>query len=244
MIFKRLTLLVFIFCFSVHAKETYTIGVEGIEFLPYSSAKNGEYTGALREIMDEFAKAEGIEFTYQPLPIKRLYTNFFSGKIDFKLPASKYWQKEIKEKRKLNIIYSEDIIKYIDGVMVTKSEQGIEKLKKLGIIAGFTPWGYQEQIKKGDIQLFENTKMESIIHQLMMKRIDGFYTNIAVTNKYLNENFEKNNLVKYDKTLPNTTDYYKIATLKHGEIIEKFNKFLTSKRDEIKKIEKKYGLHK
>lgn len=115
-----------------------------------------EYQGFAREFFDMFGRKKGFTFTYQPLPVKRLYKSLLTNTIDFKFPDSPFWQKEIKEGK--NIIYSKPVVGFIDGVMVLPANKGkgADKLNKLGTILGFTAWDYMDRIKAGTIKISEN----------------------------------------------------------------------------------------
>jgi hypothetical protein len=231
------TLSLFTTPFALSQSKIYTVGVEGIPFLPYSNYENKNYTGILKEISEEFAKKEGIQFKYIPLPITRLYSNFYSGKIDFKLPANKLWQPDVKMKKNLNIIYSDPIVEFIDGVMIKPQSQN-KPLKNIGIVAGFTPWEYLGAIKQGKLKTKENPSILGLLQQGLLSRVDGIYINIAVGNYYLDNKLKKSGGLELAKNQPHTKSTYHMATIKHPKILKSFNLFLKSKNTKVEKIRK------
>lgn len=50
------------------------------------------------------------------------------------------------------------------------------------------------------------------------------------------------NVLVFDPGLPNIKDSYRLSTFLHPAIIEEFDAFLISDRDEISKLKKRYGL--
>ncbi len=77
-------LFLFIFSAELTGKQIYTVGVESISFMPYSEVSDGQYKGILRDILDTFSKKENLIFKYKPMPVARLYADFYSLQIDLK----------------------------------------------------------------------------------------------------------------------------------------------------------------
>lgn len=225
-------------------KKIFTVGVEAITFLPYSEVNNNKYQGIFKDILDDFAKKQNIQLSYKPLPISRLYSDFYNGYLDFKLPSNEYWQKDIKEKRNLTIKYSNPIVNYIDGVMVKtdRLKKGIEKLKSLGIVSGFTPWEYLGRINKKQVYTRENPSINGLLQQGILNRVDGVYINIPVGEYYLREDLKKDNHLIFDKSLPHTKSSYHLASINHQKIIEEFNIYLKKHSSFVTSLKQKYRI--
>lgn len=219
-----------------YAKSKFKVGVQGLTYKPYSYVSSGEYRGAFRVLLDEFAEVNDIEFEYIALPIPRLYLEFYQGKLDFKVPANPYWQAKIKKQKGLEIYYSTPIFAYSDGVM-TLPDKAKNKLKVLGVTSGFTPRDYLEKIESGEIIKKENPNIKGLLEQTMMGRIDGAYTNIAVGKYYLNNILNKTDSLIFAKEQAHTTSNYHMGTMKHPEIIKKLNLFLEKNKSKIQKIQ-------
>ena len=223
---------VFYFNFvSLTFSKTYTVGVEKIPYLPYSDVKNGEYVGKFKQLLDEFSKKEKIEIKYVPRPISRLHLDFMNQDLDFKIPANPLWKKKVKEERNIKILYSDPIFKFTDGVMVKRSifGKGINFIKRLGTVTGFTPWVYVKYIEKNEMTLRENSDLEGLIKQGVLGRVDGVYVNKEVAEYYLKHSLKKEGILVFDKSLPHVESEYHMATIKHKDIITKFNHFLKTK---------------
>lgn len=231
---NQFLLLILLFC-SINLfaeKKRFKVGVEAIYFLPYSNFKDNNYSGIFKKKLDAFASKYNYQFEYIALPLERLYTDFLNQNIDFKIPANKYWQEEKKKKFKENIIYSDAVIDFTDGIMVRAKDKNLSKnqLKTIGIISGFTPWDYIDDIKNNTIKLRENPDLEGLFKQVMLGRVNGVYTNISVANHFLKHEMNKEGALVFAKQLPHTTSHYHLATIKHPNIIKKFNEFLKSSK--------------
>lgn len=220
----------------------YKVGVEDASFLPYSDVKNKEYRGILKDILSAFAAKKKIKMAFLPLPISRLYADFYNGKLDFKMPANEYWQKELKDKRGLKIFYSKPLVAYRDGVMVPKENlgRGTKSLKTLGVVAGFTPRDYLFLIKKKAIFVRENPSIQGLLQQGILGRVDGIYINISVGEYYLREFLKKEGILVFDQDLPYTESGYSVATLKHEKLIEDLNQFLVTEQEMLTDLKKRY----
>ena len=226
----------------VMAGTNYTIGVENINYYPQYAYENNEYKGYARELFDLFAKSKGYTFEYKALPIKRLFSEFLTGDVDFKYPDNPYWSAD--DKKGKNVVYSADVAEYIDGVMVKSSNKGkgLATLKTMGIVMGFTAWDYLDKIKSGVIKLQENSDFTALIKQTLIDRNDGAYCNIDVGNHILAEVVRKNGELVFDPALPHSKDHYKLSSIKHNKVIDEFNDFLKSNKAAIDNLKKKYNI--
>ncbi|MFW6229380.1 MAG: hypothetical protein ACOC4L_00155 [Halanaerobium sp.] len=220
--------------------ESFTVGVENIEYYPHYTYEDGEYGGFGREVLDRFGEEYGYEFEYEAMPVTRLFENFVAEKVDFKYPDNPYWSEDLKEGKE--IVYSEEVVSYIDGVSVKMENEDmkVEDLNNLGTVMGFTPYAYQDLIEEGEINLQETSDFEGLLKQVQRGRIDGAYANIAIVEYTLEEMGGEKLLFNPD--LPHTESHYYLSTIKHPEVIEDFNQFLTENEDEIKEIKRDYNV--
>ena len=238
------TTILFAFLLPLSASsETFTVGVEDIEYYPIYAKRDGTYSGYARAVLDEFAKQSGHKFTYQALPIKRLFNSFLSGELDFKFPDSPYWQKDMKEGK--NVKYSDSIIEYVDGVMVAPANIGKGKgsIKKLGVLRGFTAWDYLGDIENKSIELTEVTSLEALVKMTKGGRLDGVYFNVIVANHFLAETMFDKGGILFDESLPHTRGNYYLSSIKHPEMIDQFNEFLRTNQSLIASLKTKYGVN-
>lgn len=227
------------YCFAEN--KTYTIGVEDIAFLPHFSYENDSYSGFAKELLDTFAKSYGYTFKYEARPTARLYAEYINGnRFDFKYPDNPYWQALRKTGKK--VIYSQPIVAYIDGVMVLPERKGagIENLKKLATMRGFTLRNYLDLITMKKVEIYENNSFISLLKMALMKRVDGAYINIEIARHQLEHVLKKPNALVFDPSLPYTKDFYALSSLKHPEMIKEFNSFLIQERKLIDTLKKKY----
>ncbi|MCP4024182.1 MAG: transporter substrate-binding domain-containing protein [Desulfobacteraceae bacterium] len=226
--------------FFAQAQTTYTVGVENLNYFPYYSIDEGEYFGFARAFLDFFAKEKGIKFEYKPLPIKRLWNDFLKEKLDFKFPDHQYWNGDAK--KGINIIYSEPVVGYIDGVMVKPDKKNItvDQFKKLGTVSGFTAWDFLDLIKAKKVEVSQNSSFIGLLKQALIGRVDGAYINISVAQHQLETKLKTPNALVFASKLPHTKSAYLTSTIKHPEIIEALNQFLKSHKDQINQIKLNY----
>lgn len=227
--------------FSVSA-ATYKIGVENINYLPHYSTDKGEYSGFGREIMDAFSKDAGHTFEYKPMPIKRLMNAYKSGTVDAKYPDNKYWGSD--DKKGLSVVYSYPVVEFIDGVMVKpdRAGKGVENLKTLGTVLGFTPFEYLGLIKQEKVKVTENKSFTALLKQTMIGRIDGAYINVDVAQYTLDTAMKKKGELIFDDALPHTKSHYHISSINKPELIDQFNEWLTNNKGTVAKIKAKFDL--
>lgn len=243
-----LTFIVFSLFFisaSVSAKslKRLVIGVENINHFPHFNNSKGEYFGFSREVIDLFARKNSYDITYEILPLKRLFSTFVKGNsLDFKYPDHPKWQAGLKEGTK--IFYSAPVVGYKEGIMVRPERfgKGVDNLKILGMVLGYTPWPYLDRINDGRIKVRESKEFQSVLKMVLGKRIDGSYMNEAVAKYQLKDGLNKKGGLKLDTTLPFISDFYYLSSKKHPKIIKQFNRFLIQKKSKIDQLKLKYGI--
>lgn len=232
---------VIVFCTKSVAGD-YVVGVENLDYLPYYSGVNDSYKGYAKDLLDAFAKNNGHTFTYRALPVRRLFKSLMNETIDFKFPDNPDWQSEIKNKKK--VIYSNTTLMAIDGVMVLPGQKGkgIKNLKNLGTVMGFTPWTYKESIDKGEIIVSENPSFKGLLTQVIKGRISGAYINTVVADYQLKTVLKKPGALVFDPELPFDKNSYLLSTIKHKEVLDSFNQFLSKNQGFIKRLKSKYNI--
>lgn len=221
--------------------QSYTVGVENIDYYPIYSGFDGEYKGYAREVLDAFAAAKGYTFTYKPLPIKRLFQSYLADKeLDFKFPDNPYWSAEMREG--LDVVYSEPVVDYIDGVLVKPENKGnpLDAFKTLGIIAGFTAWEFLDRIKAGQVVTDESGEYEKLLEKAIRGRVDGAYSSVAVALYQLREVLKQPEALVFDPSLPHTRSAYLLSSVKHHAVIAEFNKFLAENAAQVMELKQKY----
>lgn len=225
---------------SLTQAETFKVGVELQPYLPYSNVQDGQYLGYGRDLLDAFAAHQGHEFIYQPLPVRRLLSDFLSGRVDFKYPDNPRWNADLKQGYKVH--FSQAAAPAIDGVLV-KPEflgKGKQRLLRLGTQRGFTPWPYLHDIEAGKILLIQANQIDSLLAMAMSDRVDGVYLNPQVVRHQLYNSAESG--LVFDPKLPYQDDHYFLSSINHPEVIEQFDAFLTSQAELVQTLKERHGI--
>lgn len=230
-------------CVAVHAEPTYVVGVEDARFMPhYSLEATGDYRGFARDLLDTFMAQSGVRLVYRPLPAGELLPALLAGSIDLKYPDSPAWAAADKAGHTLH--YSQAAVGYVDGVMVAPRRVGLgaEQLKRLAVVDGWTPRGYETRIAGGQILLVNSSDQPRMIRQAMLKETDGAYYNIVVAMHYLNHVRTKPGALVFDAQLPHFRGTYHLSSVSHPELIQRFDRFLDEHRSTITAQKRKYGV--
>ncbi|GAB5373672.1 MAG: hypothetical protein AcusKO_01340 [Acuticoccus sp.] len=216
---------------------TYTVIVQDYPSLPpYSAYRDGEYTGFNRELLDLFAESRGYRFEYVAYPVKRLFYEFVNGAGDLKYPDNAHWALYIKKDAPIH--YSDAAVEYVNGVLVPPARvgAGVEDIAKLGLVTGWTPLGFQDQIADGAVELLENSSYAGLLKQAILGRIDGAYSNVATSRFYLRNVLKQPEALVFDSSLPHVRSARVLSSIKHPELIEEFNAFLVEEADAIAEL--------
>lgn len=222
--------------------QVFVVGVENQDYMPLYGVRDGKYVGFARELFDAFAKERGYQFEYRPLPVPRLYAAFFGLQVDFKFPDNALWKQEQRSGKPLE--YSAPVIRYIDGVVVPadRKDLSVEAIRTLGTVAGFTPWAWLDRVKDGKVKVTENASFEALVRQVVARRIDGAYANIAVVNYQLDASLGMAGALSFAAQLPHSRDHYYLSTLKHPHVVKEFDAWLKSNASYVDAMKQRHGV--
>jgi len=221
--------------------ETITVGVEDLRYYPHYSMEDGEYKGFARGLLDAWAEDRGLTLSYEPFPIKRLMSMLVEGQVDLKYPDNAYWSADLKDGK--NVVYSDEVVEYIDGVSVQPDNlgKGMGSVEKLGTVRGFTPWSWLDEIKSNAVELSELNELEGLIRQAMTGRIDAAYANVSVIDYQLEQMGAAGEL-SFDPDLKHTRDFYYLSTTTRPDLIEDFNAWMAENAETVAALKTKYNV--
>lgn len=228
-------------CSTAVSAESYVIGVEKLAFAPhYSIDAQGQYQGFARELFDLFAAKSGVDISYRALPVEQLLPALLDGRVDFKYPDSANWAQAQKAGKRLG--YSQAVVDYVDGVLVAPQRHGqpVEQLKRLAMVNGWTPRGYQERIDAGQVELTYSGDLRQMIRQALRKDTDGAYFNVVVATHYLDNIRARPGALLFDATLPHSRGSFHLSTLKHAQLLQRFDRFLLDEQAAIAELKSRY----
>lgn len=217
------------------------VGVEAIDYSPVYGYRDGQFIGAARGVLDAFASAKGHHLTYKAYPVKRLLAELTHGGIHLKFPDSPDWQEASRQG--FAITYSKPVIAYIDGTLVRREQAdvGVEGIRNLGIVSGFTPYAWQSQIQAGRVEVKENPGFEQVLRQVQTGRLDAVYANVAVALAAAEATLGAGHVLTYAPNLPHVADSYRLSSGNSPEIIAEFNDWLAQNPKLVAEIVAKAG---
>jgi len=221
--------------------QSYVVGVEDIAFAPhYSLDSEGRYRGFAREVLDTFAADSGISLIYKPLPVDQLLPALLHSEVDFKYPDSPHWG--TAQKAGVTLHYSQAVVDYVDGVLVAPQRQGQapENIRRLAMVQGWTPRGYEQAIDSGLIQLSYSKDLRQMIRQALKHDTDGAYFNVVVATHYLDNIRARPGALVFDPKLPHTRGSFHLSSVRHPQLIAGFDRFLAERAAQVAQLKASY----
>lgn len=221
--------------------QTFRVGVELQPYMPYSNVQDGQYLSYGRDLLDAFAAHQGYEFIYQPLPVRRLLSDFLQGRVDFKYPDNPRWNADQRAARRIH--YSHTAAPATDGMLVKPQflGKGKQRIRRLGTQRGFTPWPYLEDIEAGQIVLIQANQIESLLAMALNDRVDAVYLNPQVVAHQLRV-MDKAGALVFDPGLEYLDDHYLLSSIEHAQVIEQFNAFLQTQAELVRTLQLRHGI--
>ncbi|MCY1267984.1 Bacterial extracellular solute-binding protein, family 3 [compost metagenome] len=227
----------------VSEPEEYRVGVEQVDYYPIYSAvpPNNDYRGYARDLLDLFAARENLRLTYVALPVRRLSHAYRSGRVDLVFPDNPRWETAHKP---ANVSYSQPVLQFQDVMLVRPERLGQprERFRRLGFVRGFTPWKFQDEIAAGRVVIREAPNPEGLIHMVMAGYIDAANMARQVARFHLRRQGREHGLVVSPTLLPLDDSYYHLSSIRHPQLIRRFDVFLQRERQAVQALKAKYEL--
>lgn len=217
------------------APTTITIGVESIIHLPYYGLCGQDYCGYARELLDAFAREEGITIRYRPLPIPRLHRALVNGVVDAKFPAHPDWANDYKQGAP--ILYSDPVITFTDGYLSLPGTTGTPE--KVGTIRGFT-LDFSPLSRKPLV--IEANAESDLFNLLNRRRVDAVYTNIGVLRAFLGREGIAQTSVEFRRDLPYRKSQYFMSSATNPTLISRFNAWMARSVGAMKTLQDQHGI--
>ena len=226
-----------------NAGKPLVVGVETTPYFPQYQFDGPQGKGYAADLLDAFAKQRGYDVSYKALPVARLYSVYLAGEVDLKYPDNSNWQGDAKKGK--TIVYSTAVMSFVDGILVKPANKGkgVDALKTVGLLRGFTPWTFLDLVQSGKIKLAENDTLEGAVKQAQAGRVDGVYANVSVLNYLVTETLKEPGSLVYDEGLPHSEGTYHLSSFKRPEVITDFNDFLAKEKALIDSIKARYKLN-
>jgi len=223
-------------------RNTYTVGVENLHYLPAYGLVDGQYVGYARDILDAFADAAGLSLDYQPMPVPRLYASLAAGMIDFKFPDSPHWNPSFRQDHALS--YSVPVAAYLDATVVRadQADMAPNQVRTLGTVTGFTPFPWLDRIEANNLTVAENADFQALVRQALTGRVDAAYANIAVVNRVLTEELNQPGALVVAPALPRDSGQYRLSTIHHPDVLAAFDAWMADNADMVARLKAQHAV--
>ncbi|MCO6058472.1 transporter substrate-binding domain-containing protein [Pseudomonas sp. MOB-449] len=228
-----------------HASQAaeYRVGVEQVDYYPiYSAVPPGnEYRGYARDLLDLFATRENLHFTYVALPVRRLSHAYWAGQLDLVFPDNPRWAAAQKPD---GVTYSQPVLQFQDAMLVLPERKGQsrESFRRLGFVRGFTPWKFQDDIAAGRVVIQEAPNPEGLIHMVLAGHVDAANLAQQVARFHLKRQGQERGLVVEPILLPLSDSFYHLSSIRHPELIRRFDAFLRREQRAVQALKARYEL--
>jgi hypothetical protein len=233
-------LLILCISYCSHAAE-WVIGVEDVAYYPYYDFKT-QGPSFSKDVLDKFADDNGHKITYLPLPIKQFSKWLYEENIDFKFPDNPHWQRALNTQH-AEIYFSHGIVRMTAGTVILSKNQHKKSdfFRNIGIITGFLPTQWLEQIQQGSVKIIEDSSPKMLVKQLTHNIVDGLDIDLAVANYHLKKLKLQDKLMVSQNTSRQVFSH-QLSSLKYPLIIEQFNRWLGENQAFTNKLKQQYGI--
>ncbi len=219
----------------------YIVGTEALDYYPhYAFTVRNSFA---EELLSAFARTYGIRFEYSVQPVQRLYEGLMSGQtIDFKYPDSPEWGQELKQDG--TVYYSAPVSAFVEGIYVLPEHrgQGLERIRRLGIVQGFSPNVLRDRLADGHIELVQESDLGKLLLMCLRGQIDGVYANRDLRHHWVTEPDSRIPGLVFDDSLPWVRGRFYLSTTRHPEVIEAFDRFLQEHADRVAQLRQRFGI--
>ncbi|MNF38218.1 Bacterial extracellular solute-binding protein, family 3 [compost metagenome] len=221
------------------------VGLESQDYLPYYRALPGHPAeGYAIVLLQRFASSQGMSLELEALPINRLHRNLqTTDRLMLVFPDNPAWSRQLKGDARMH--YSRPAIRIVDGTLVLREHlgRGMDAVRRLGTVRGFTPEAWLQRLQDHQVQLVEASDIGSLVRMLLRQRIDALYANPEVLRYYLLEHSDLGgDRVQMDPELPLARTAFHASSLNHPELLEAFDRFLVDQAEDLTQLRREHGL--
>lgn len=222
------------------AQTRFVVGTEDLSFFPHYDFTASNRKGFANEVLEKFAEQYGYQFSFQPLPVKRLYHEL-DNIVDFIYPDNPAWHSYQGDLA--NRLYSDAVIYNLGVTMVQPERQhlSVSQVRTLAVIRGFTPVKWLTLQQSHKFQIFEVANPQSAVSLVLRGQLDAADLEYNVANHLLGELKQADGLVVAG-SLPFSQIGFHLSTTRHSEVLAQFNRFLAENQLLISELKLRYGL--
>lgn len=225
---------------AVAAQTEFVVGTEDLNFYPHYDFTSADSQGFANEVLQLFARSYGYQFSFQPLPVKRLYHEL-DNLVDFIYPDNPSWVKY--QGSHASRLFSEPLIYNLGTTLVLPANKQIrlEQFRTLAVIHGFTPTAWLKLRGQYRFKLYEVPNAVSAVNLVLKGELQGADVEYNVAQQILRQQQQPDALV-VAQNLPMTRVAFHLSTVRHPQVLQQFNRFLLSHQAEISALKQKYQL--
>lgn len=223
-----------------YAAQRFIIGTEDINFYPHYDFTSVQGQGFANDVLRLFAEEYGYQFSFQPLPVKRLYHEL-DNLVDFIYPDNPNWAKfQGSQQQRL---FSEPLVQNWGTTLVLPKNKQLElaQVRTLAVIHGFTPVAWLALKPDNKFKFYEVPNAVTAINMVLKGQLDAADVEYHVARHILARQQQSDALVVADK-LPMTRVNFHLSTIRHPQVLAQFNQFLLTHQNEIAQIKAGYNL--
>ncbi len=224
----------------VNAQPVFVVGTEDINFYPHYDFTAADSSGFANDVLQLFAAEYGYRFSFQPLPVKRLYHEL-DNLVDFIYPDNPNWARFQTAQR--DRMFSDPLIYNLGTTLVLPAQKEItlEQFRTLAVIRGFTPTAWLSLRDQYKFKMYEVPNAVSALNLVLKGQLDGADVEYNVAQHILRTQQQEGALVAA-RQLPITRVSFHLSTSRHPQVLMQFNRFLLSHQAEILALKQKYQL--
>jgi ABC-type amino acid transport substrate-binding protein len=222
------------------AAEEYVIASQNIDYYPHY-AFNSANKGLGWAILEAYAEYSGHTFHYVSMPVLRLQKELVKGNVDLIYPDHPTWTNPIT--RASQKTFSLPLTTSLVGTFVRPENlgKGIDSIKKVSIVLGFSPLYWQERIDANYVELITVNNSTQAMNLAVLNKTDAADGDYFVY-QYLENSYRDLIPLVFDPTLPNTVVEYRLATVHRKELIKDIDDFIKGHKTLIDDLKQLYRI--
>ncbi|MBU3023874.1 hypothetical protein [Aestuariibacter sp. A3R04] len=227
-------------CCCAHSK-TYVVASQNFNYFPHYHFSSNEDKGFIWALLETYTKYSGDKFIYVSLPVKRLQTELVKGTVDIIYPDNPIFRPAYLEPK--NKYYSHTIVETISCVAVKPTFDFSSKndIHRLSLPAGFATMDWGGLITQGAIKLIEVTSSLQALQYVDRGKADGTEIDYFVM-RHLSKSSPSIDRFAVGVHLPKKMTEFKIATIKHRDLVSKIEAFMNANPTLIENLKIQYGI--
>ncbi|MDX1453424.1 MAG: hypothetical protein R3183_12770 [Oleiphilaceae bacterium] len=221
---------------SAGLRAEYLVAFPEGNYYPHYDSTRGEMKGFLPSLLNRFEQDSAITFSLRGMPIKRYQSLIATGEVDFIMPSNPAWS----DTESGPLVFSGVVMISRSGFVRRSSQLG-KPIELVATVTGYRLPDINPQYLFAQPKVVYTVDTFASLNMLRAGRVDAVYAHLDFVRQWVRSHHNVEAIyLDADAGFDNFS--YHLATLKHTQVIRRFDQWMQQNRPTILQLMREYSV--